>query len=97
MAKRKQADAKRMQDASGGYQVGYGRPPQHTRFKRGQSGNPRGRRPGQPNMKTAIQRVLTAKEIDALLRSHLEQQERQRCVRCPGAQLWRQGRNVDGS
>jgi hypothetical protein len=47
-------------------------------------------------MKTAIQRVLTAKEIDALLRSHLEQQERQRCVRCPGAQLWRQGRNWRG-
>ena len=25
------------------YEVGYGRPPQHTRFKPGQSGNPRGR------------------------------------------------------
>jgi predicted phage terminase large subunit-like protein len=73
MAKRKQADAEHVQDVSGGYEVGYGRPPQHTRFKRGQSGNPRGRRPGQPNMKTAIQRVLTAKEIDALLRSHIEQ------------------------
>lgn len=24
-------------------QVGYGRPPRHTRFKKGQSGNPRGR------------------------------------------------------
>lgn len=29
------------EDAS--YQVGYGRPPLHTRFKAGQSGNPRGR------------------------------------------------------
>lgn len=27
------------------YDVGYGRPPKHTQFKPGQSGNPRGRRP----------------------------------------------------
>jgi hypothetical protein len=27
-----------------GYQVGYGRPPVHTRFRKGQSGNPQGRR-----------------------------------------------------
>ena len=27
----------------GGYQVGYGKPPRDTRFKRGQSGNPKGR------------------------------------------------------
>lgn len=27
----------------GGYQVGYGRPPAHTRFKAGASGNPKGR------------------------------------------------------
>lgn len=26
------------------YEVGYGRPPPHTRFKKGQSGNPAGRR-----------------------------------------------------
>jgi hypothetical protein len=28
------------------YQVGYGRPPQHTRFPKGQSGNPKGRPKG---------------------------------------------------
>jgi hypothetical protein len=28
----------------GDYEVGYGRPPKHTRFKPGQSGNPRGRK-----------------------------------------------------
>jgi hypothetical protein len=28
---------------TGDYQVGYGKPPAHTRFKPGQSGNPRGR------------------------------------------------------
>lgn len=26
-----------------GYEVGYGKPPRHTRFKQGASGNPRGR------------------------------------------------------
>jgi Family of unknown function (DUF5681) len=26
-----------------GYRVGYGKPPKHTQFKKGQSGNPRGR------------------------------------------------------
>ncbi len=29
--------------------MGYGRPPVHTRFKPGQSGNPAGRRKGQPS------------------------------------------------
>jgi len=30
-------------DAVGGYEVGYGRPPVHTRFRKGESGNPGGR------------------------------------------------------
>ena len=29
--------------SAGDYQVGYGKPPRHTRFRRGASGNPRGR------------------------------------------------------
>jgi hypothetical protein len=32
----------------GHYDVGYGRPPVHSRFSPGQSGNPAGRRKGQP-------------------------------------------------
>jgi hypothetical protein len=32
-----------MADTASGYEVGPGRPPLHTRFKRGQSGNPGGR------------------------------------------------------
>jgi len=43
------------------YQVGYKRPPLHTRFKPGQSGNPKGRRAGRPNHKTTIERVMNEK------------------------------------
>ena len=32
-----------MSDGGDDYEVGYGRPPAHTQFKKGQSGNPRGR------------------------------------------------------
>ena len=34
--------------------VGYKSPPEHTRFKKGQSGNPRGRAKGQCNLKTDL-------------------------------------------
>jgi hypothetical protein len=40
------------------YEVGYGKPPQHTRFVKGQSGNPRGRPPGGKNMKTLLSKAL---------------------------------------
>ena len=33
-----------MDEAEGEYKVGRGKPPLHTRFKKGQSGNPRGPR-----------------------------------------------------
>ena len=36
-----------MDEVEGEYRVGRGRPPLHTRFKKGQSGNPRGPRPPQ--------------------------------------------------
>jgi hypothetical protein len=38
--------------------VGYGRPPAHTRFKPGQSGNPKGRRKGQRNVHTVLADTL---------------------------------------
>ena len=38
--------------------VGYGRPPVHTRFKPGQSGNPKGRRKGQRNLHTVLTEAL---------------------------------------
>ena len=40
--------------------VGYGRPPVHTRFKPGQSGNPRGRKKGTLNFATDLKRTLEA-------------------------------------
>jgi hypothetical protein len=38
--------------------VGYGRPPIHSRFKPGQSGNPRGRKKGTLNFATDLKRTL---------------------------------------
>jgi Family of unknown function (DUF5681) len=38
--------------------VGYGRPPAHTRFKPGQSGNPKGRQKGQRNVHTVLDETL---------------------------------------
>jgi hypothetical protein len=40
------------------YKVGPGKPPLHTRFKKGQSGNPKGRPKGAPNMQTLVDEVL---------------------------------------
>ena len=40
------------------YEVGYGKPPSHTRFKKGQSGNPRGRPCGSKNLKTLLSEAL---------------------------------------
>jgi hypothetical protein len=39
---------------SADYEVGYGKPPQHTRFRKGQSGNPRGRARHTKNLKTDL-------------------------------------------
>ena len=39
------------------YEVGYGRPPKHTQFKPGQSGNPKGRPKDSRNIKTVLHNV----------------------------------------
>ncbi len=43
------------------YEVGYGKPPRHTRFKKGCSGHPEGRPKGATNVKTEMKRLLAAK------------------------------------
>jgi Family of unknown function (DUF5681) len=40
------------------YEVGYGKPPKHSRFKPGQSGNPKGRKPGSRNVMTLLEETL---------------------------------------
>ena len=40
------------------YEVGYGKPPRHTRFQKGQSGNSRGRPGGSKNLKTLLSEAL---------------------------------------
>jgi hypothetical protein len=40
------------------YEVGYGKPPRHTRFVKGQSGNPRGRPSGTKNFTTLLNEAL---------------------------------------
>jgi hypothetical protein len=43
--------------------IGYRNPPEQTRFKPGQSGNPKGRPKGSLNMATVLERVLREKVI----------------------------------
>jgi uncharacterized protein DUF5681 len=38
--------------------VGYGSPPVHSRFKKGESGNPSGRAKGSQNLKTIFNKIL---------------------------------------
>jgi hypothetical protein len=52
-------------DNKGDFEVGYGKPPRHTRFKTGRSGNPRGRRPGSRNLSTLLGEALNEPVIVA--------------------------------
>ena len=47
-----------MDEVGGEYKVGRGRPPLHTRFKKGQSGNPRGPRPRPKNLPALLAAAL---------------------------------------
>ena len=52
------ADGTQPSDAAPDYDVGYGRPPVHTRFKPGQSGNPKGRKRKPPSLLPDLKRVF---------------------------------------
>ena len=45
-------------EISDDYKVGYKKPPEHTRFTSGQSGNPKGRKKGTKNLKTDLEQEL---------------------------------------
>src|SRR5260370_25083114 len=49
----------------GDRQVGYGKPPRHTRFKKGQSGNPRGRPRQSKNLATLLTEALNERVVVA--------------------------------
>ena len=56
--------AKRTKDGDGGgrdYEVGYGKPPVHGQFQRGQSGNPRGRSRGSRGLKADLHAELVSR------------------------------------
>lgn len=43
--------------------VGYGSPPKHSRFRKGVSGNPNGRKPGAKNFATLLKAALDARIV----------------------------------
>ena len=47
------------------FRIGYGKPPRHTRFKPGRSGNPRGRPSGSKNLATVLSEALNEPVIVA--------------------------------
>jgi len=58
-----QDSAENSPPGNGAKQVGYRNPPEATRFKKGQSGNPKGRRKGSLNVATVFAQTLREKVV----------------------------------
>ena len=52
-----------MSEGSSDDQVGYGKPPRHSRFRKGQSGNPRGRPKGSQSAARLVRSILNEKIV----------------------------------
>jgi hypothetical protein len=50
-------------DDDSGYEIGFGKPPRHSRFRKGLSGNPKGRPKGRRNLATVLERTLREKVV----------------------------------
>ena len=50
-------------DEKRAYEVGYGKPPCQTRFKKGHSGNPKGRTAGTKNLSTLLSEALNERVV----------------------------------
>jgi hypothetical protein len=50
-------------DDDSAYEIGFGKPPEHSRFRKGLSGNPKGRPKGRRNLATVLERSLQEKVV----------------------------------
>lgn len=80
--------------------VGYGKPPRHTRWKPGQSGNPRGRKRGSRGLKTDLHAELESKmtiQINGqkVTASKQELMLKTLCARAASGDLRATGRLID--
>ena len=67
------------------YEVGYGKPPVHSRFKPGQSGNPKGRRTRKTEPASLLAEIL--KELNAVVTIN-ENGEKMRVTNNAEANKW---------
>ena len=70
----------------GDYEVGRGKPPKHSRFQPGHSGNPGGKKKGTPCLKTVLDRIASS-EIE------VQENGRKRWVSLAEALLLRQAQD----
>jgi len=55
------SDSATKKHPTGDYEVGYCRPPVHTQYEKGKSGNPKGRSKGRRNAKTELKEIVNKK------------------------------------